>query len=106
MQELNQQIANMEAAVDESGALAEPGMGMSADQEQMLRQWAAWGVRLGHALGASESAIGRFWAILGRLGDVLGPSWDVLGGSWEVLGRPGRLPRTILETFLKDFLVS
>jgi hypothetical protein len=48
-----EQDVPMEAAVDESGALAEPGMGMSADQEQMLRQWAAWGVRLGHALGGS-----------------------------------------------------
>ena len=56
-------------------------------------------VRLGRALGASESAIGR-------LGDVLGPSWGVLGGSWGVLGRSWRLPGTILEAFFADFLAS
>ena len=56
-------------------------------------------VRLGHALGAFESAVAR-------LGDVLRSSWCVLGGSWQVLGRPWRLPGTILEAFLKDFLVS
>ena len=54
-------------------------------------------VCLGSALGASESAIGR-------LGNVLGLSWDVLGGSWEFIGKPWRLPGTILEAFLKDFL--
>ena len=56
-------------------------------------------VCLGHALGASASAVGR-------LGDVLRSSWCVLGGSWQVLGRPWRLPGTILEAFLQDFLAS
>ena len=59
---------------------------------------ASW-VRLERALGASESVIGWLWSVFGR-------SWGVLGGSWEVLGRPWRLPGTILEAFLKDFLAS
>ena len=56
-------------------------------------------VCLGHALGASESAVRR-------LGDVLRSSWNVLGGSWQVLGRPWKLPGNIFEAFFKDFLAS
>ena len=56
-------------------------------------------MRLGRNLRTFESAIGR-------LGDVLEAPRGGLGGSWEVSGRLWRLPWTILEAFLEDFLAS
>ena len=50
-----------------------------------------------------ESSWGHLGWNFGHLGDVLGPSWGILGDFWGFMGGPGKLPGTILETFLKDF---
>ena len=60
--------------------------------------------------GGLREVLGRSWAHLewnlAHLGDVLGPSWPVLGGSWGFLERSWRLPGTIQEQFIEDFLAS